>query len=63
MESTVDETKDISEKNSNTTIPPPPPPMLDLELRLPKSVAEVTVERADELLKAAKALARMNKKR
>lgn len=64
VESTVEENMDISETTSNTTIPPPPPPpMLDLELLLPKSVAEVTVERAGELLKAAKALARLHKKR
>jgi hypothetical protein len=37
--------------------------MLDLELLLPKSVAEVTVERAAQLLKAAKSLERVKKKR
>jgi hypothetical protein len=44
-------------------LPLPPPPPLDLDLLLPKSGAEVTVERATELLKAARIVERLRKKR
>jgi len=55
-----------SEESQEVSLPslrPPPPPPLDLDALLPKSGAEVTVERAVELLKAARAQERLRKKR
>ncbi len=54
---------DIAGITGKTMPPPPPPETLDLELLLPKSACEVTVERATELLKAAKTLERLKRKR
>jgi hypothetical protein len=62
-EQTEEEPRDSGADDSNTTPPPPPPTMLDLELLLPKCMAEVTVERAAQLLKAAKCQERLKKKR
>jgi len=52
-----------SQEVSLPSLRPPPPPPLDLDALLPKSAAEVTVERAVELLKAARAQERLRKKR
>ncbi len=52
-----------SQEVSSPSLRPPPPPSLDLDALSPKSAAEVTVERAVELLKAARAQERLRKKR
>ncbi len=58
----MDPTRQSQEVSSPSLRPPPPPPV-DLDALLPKSAAEVTVERAVELLKAARAQERLMKKR
>ena len=62
-EQTEDEPSDSGADDSHRTPPPPPPAILDLELLMPKCVADITVERAAQLLKAAKCQERLKKKR